>query len=154
MKCFMKSCGVFALVVICFGALGVGFLVHRNRVLDSESRAYVEMALPAIASSWEQTQLMDRASPALRTAATPERLATLFEKGLRLGSLVSFEQPIGRAIRSYTTAGSFVAAVYDTKAKFQNGDAVLKLVLVKVGEHWMVNGFGVQPLTKLAASHI
>lgn len=151
MNRFLKICGILALTMVGVAALGIGFMVHKGSALDGESRAYVKTALPAIAT-WDQRELLDRATPALRQAATPAQMTSLYDKLSRLGAIVSFEQPKGQALMMYNTAGNSETAAYTIKAKFQNGDALLKLALVKVDGRWMINGFHFEPLTRLTAS--
>jgi hypothetical protein len=49
---------------------------------DAESKAFVDGAVPAIVATWDQQQLLDRATPELRRSIIPDNLASLFKASL------------------------------------------------------------------------
>src|SRR5262249_55225572 len=124
--CFV---GATTLAVVVVAGIGVGVLVWKAKGLDAESKAYVDAAVPAITAHWDKMALLDRATPELRASTSADQVATLFDKFARLGSLVEYEGSKGDANLSYFTGrGSQISALYHAKAKYENGEATLRLV--------------------------
>jgi hypothetical protein len=143
---FLVALGALSLIVIVGAAAGVGVLAYRGSALDAESKAFVDGAVPAITTSWSKQQLLDRATPELRQNAKPEQLAALFETVSRLGSLLEYEGATGQSYMGYNVgSGGIVSAIYLAKARFQNGDATFRLVLMKRDGNWMIHNFRVDP---------
>jgi hypothetical protein len=135
-----------AAVVIAVGVAGVATLASNRAKFDQESKEFVDGAVPAIVANWDQRQLLDRATPELRSSVTPAGLEFLFQGLSRLGSLVNYEGATGGAHMSYHSgAGAQVTASYVARAKFENGSAVFRIALVRRDEHWMINGFHFDP---------
>jgi hypothetical protein len=131
----------------CSGVVAITALAYNGGKFDKESKEFVDGAVPAIVASWDQQQLLERGTPELRRSITPAKLASLFQNLSRLGSLVNYEGATGEANLSYFTgAGARISASYVAKARFENGSAVFRIALVKHDEHWMINGFHVDPL--------
>jgi hypothetical protein len=146
MRRFFYIFGLVMAVVVVAGAIGIGILVYKGSALDTESKAYVDQAVQAIASTWSKQQLLDRASPELRDKAKPPELDAMFDTLSRLGPLVAYEGATGQAQMSYTTGwGSNVWASYVAKARFQNGAATFHIGLVKRDGQWMIHNFHVDP---------
>lgn len=143
---FLYALGALTLIVIVVAGVGLGVLAYKGSVLDAESKDFVDAAVPAIVGSWSKEQLLERATPELRENARPDDLRALFDAFSRLGSLVEYEGAKGDANMSYMTGtGSVVSASYVAKARFQNGDAVFRIVLLKRDGHWMIHNFRVDP---------
>ena len=79
MRKFLYFLGAFTLVAIVVAGIGVGVLVHNGNMLDAESKAFVDSAVPAISAKWSKQELLDRATAELRQAATPDQLSTFFD---------------------------------------------------------------------------
>jgi hypothetical protein len=146
MKKFLMIFGGIALVAVLAIAGMIGWAAYRGRALDGESKAFVDAAVPAIASNWNKQELIDRAAPELKAKATPEQLAMIFDTLARLGPMVEYEGATGQATMSYETgAGSNVFGKYDATARFQNGSAVFHIGLVKRDGRWTILNFHVDP---------
>jgi len=142
MRWFFNILGVTAAILIVAAAIGIGFVVYKGRGLDSESKAYVDVAIPAITANWNQDEFLKRASPELRDSIRPGQLTTLFVAFSRLGALVAYEGATGDANMSYfTSTGGRVFATYVAKAKYQNGEATIRIVLLKRDGQWMIQNF-------------
>ena len=145
MKKLLYALGAFFLITV---AAVVAFvaLAYTGAKFDKESKEFVDTAVPAIAESWDQRQLLDRATPELGSSTTPANLASFFQNLSRLGSLVNYEGATGQATLSYMIgSGARVSASYVAKARFQNGSAAFRIALVRRDGHWMINGFHVDP---------
>ena len=55
-----------ALAAVLYWMLYRGFMLG-----NTEGRAYVDSAVPAIARNWDRQELLDRAAPELKAKATP-----------------------------------------------------------------------------------
>lgn len=141
MNRFFKAVGILSVVLFVFGAISIGALVVRVSALTRESRVYVDAAIPAITSTWNKNELMDRASPELVKMVAGTQLDTLFARCGQLGSIVSFEPPKGQARAFYSPERSTEVASYVSDAKFQNGTARVRMELSKQDGHWMIQGF-------------
>jgi hypothetical protein len=144
MRRFLCVIGATALGVVGLVVIGVGVLIWNGRGLDVESKAYVDAAVPAITSHWSKEALLDRATPELRAAATPDQIAAVFNNFSRLGPLVQYEGAAGQANMMYLLGkGEQVSASYEAKAKYENGEATLRLVLLKRDGKWQIQNFHV-----------
>jgi hypothetical protein len=143
---FLVVLGALSLVVIVAATAGVGILAYRGNALDAESKAFVDGTVPAITASWSKQLLLDRATPELRQSVKPEQLTALFETVSRLGPLLEYEGATGQSYMGYNVgSGGIVSAIYIAKARFQNGDATFRLVLMKRDGNWMIHNFRVDP---------
>jgi hypothetical protein len=61
---------IFLLLVVVVAAF-FGYAAMTGGKLDNESKAYVDAAVPAIVSSWNDQELLTRASPEFQKAASP-----------------------------------------------------------------------------------
>jgi hypothetical protein len=144
MKKFLIVLGSIFLVLIVLGAIGIAFVAVRDSALDKESKAYVDSAIPAIVTTWSEKELLDRASPEFKQAATIDQLDRLFRWVSSLGRLQKCDPAQGQALMSATTqTGKMISAQYNAKAKFEKGEAVVKLGLIKHGDQWQVLSFHV-----------
>jgi hypothetical protein len=144
MKKFFIVLGSIFLAIIVLGAIGIAFVAVRGNALDKESKAYADSAIPAIVTTWSEKELLDRASPEFKQAVTIDRLDRLFRWVSGLGQLQKCEPAQGHAVMSATTqTGKMISAEYSAKATFQKGEAVIKLGLIKHGDHWQILNFHV-----------
>src|ERR1700719_4382606 len=110
---------LFAIVV---AAIGFGIIAYSCHMLDAESKAYVDSALPAIATHWSKDELLDRATPELRATVKPGELTALFDALSQFGRVVESEGATGEAMMSYLAgSGGAISASYVAKAKFRSG---------------------------------
>ncbi len=146
MRKFLTVFGAIALAVVVLAAIGIGYAAWRGSALDRESKTFVDEAVPAISARWDKQQLLDRATPELRAAASPEQIATLFATLSRLGPLIEYRGAKGDANMAWTAgSGSVTSATYVATAHFQNGNASFRIVLLKRDGHWMIHNFHVDP---------
>jgi hypothetical protein len=139
---FLYVFGAISLVVVVAVAVMIGWAAYRGSSLDTESKAFVDSAVPAIAAQWNKQELLDRASPQLLQAAKPGQMESLFKTLAQFGPLVQYEGAKGDSVMGYTTGtGSSVTANYVATARCRNGTAHFKLKLLKVGDRWTILDF-------------
>src|SRR5262249_51814599 len=131
MKKFLIILGSIFLALIALGALGIGFLAVRGNALDKESKAYADTAIPAIVTTWDEKELMNRASPKFKQAATADQVDHLFRWVSSLGRLQKCEPAQGQSFQSVSHSGKEITAKYTAKAQFQKGEAIINLLLIK-----------------------
>src|SRR4051812_643907 len=126
MKKFFIVLGLIFLTIIVLAAIGIAFVAVRGNALDKESKAYADSAIPAIVATWSEKELLNRASPELKQAATADQLDRLFRWISGLGQLQKCEAAQGQALMSATTqSGKMISAQYTAKATFQEGEATI-----------------------------
>ena len=70
MKKFFIVLGSIFLALIVLGGIGIAFVAVRGKARDKESRAYADVAIPAIVTTWTDKALLDRASPEFKQGTT------------------------------------------------------------------------------------
>lgn len=144
MRGFLLILGAITLVVIVAAGVSVSVLIYKGNALDAESKAFVDSAVQAIAANWNREQLLDRATPELRASVKPEELQAVFDAVTQLGPLVEYQGATGDANMSYMAgSGGSVSASYAAKVKCKDGDATIRITLVKRDGRWMISGFHV-----------
>jgi hypothetical protein len=140
----MKKFFLVLLIIILLVAAGIGYIAMRGSALDKESKAYADAAIPAIITTWSEKELLDRASPEFKQAASPQQLDQMFRWVSSLGRLQKYDPPQGQSLMSMTSqSGKTVSAQYTTKATFEKGDATVALGLIKHGDQWQILRFDV-----------
>jgi hypothetical protein len=134
------------LIIIVAAVIGLGVFFYKGHELDAESKLFIDSAIPAITATWSQEQLLDRSTMELRQSIKPDELNALFDRLSQLGPLVEYQGATGQATMSYLAgSGSAVSAAYDAKARFQNGSATFRILLLKRDGRWMIHNFHVDP---------
>ena len=142
MKQFLIILGSVVLAIIILAAAGIGFVAMRGKALDKESKAYADAAVPAIVNGWNEKELLDRASPEFKKAATQNQLDQLFRWFSSLGRFQKCEPAQGQAVMSITSqGGKTISAQYTTKAVFEKGGGTVTLALIKHGDQWQILRF-------------
>ena len=142
MKKFFAVLGIVFLIIIVLGAVGIGFIAVRGNALDKESRTYADAAIPAIVGGWSEKELVDRASPEFKKAVTQQQLDQMFHWFTSLARLQKCEPAQGQAgINVTPQTGKVISGQYAAKAKFEKGDATIKLALIKHENQWQVLSF-------------
>jgi hypothetical protein len=146
MKKFLIGLGVIFLLLILVVAVLIGYAAFTGSKLDKESKAYVDAAVPAILSSWNEQELLSRESPEFQKATSSADVDRLFRWFRTLGPLHKYEGARGEAITSVTPqTGKVISARYVAKAVFNAGEANVEVGLIKHGSQWQIARFNVIP---------
>ena len=146
MKKFLSIVGGIFLVLVLALAGFVGYAAYQGRGLDASSKAYVEVNVPLIVSTWSKDELLKRSSPQMLKAVNekPELLDQLFKKLSALGAMQSFSGVKGDSQVFYNAGKDKVTtASYVADAKFENGEAHIAVRLIMVNERWQFLLFNV-----------
>lgn len=142
MKKLLIILGVVFLAIIILAGVGIGISAVKGSTLDKESKRYVDSSVPAIASGWDEQELLRRASPEFMQATDKDGLDRLYVEFRKLGSLREYQGSEGQSYMSVTSEdGRSTTANYTAKAKFDAGSAVIKVALIKHGDQWQILGF-------------
>jgi hypothetical protein len=134
--------GGMALAAVFFWMLYRGFVVG-----NTEGRAYVDSAVPAIARNWDRKELLDRAAPELKAKAPPEVLDHVFGLLANLGPLSTYDGATFQETTSVAaTGGAVVTATYRATVHCQKGDAVITIRVLKRDGQWSILNFNADPL--------
>ena len=146
MKTFFIILGSIFLALIILAAVGIGISAKKGAALDRESKAYVDGAVPAIVSTWNEWELLDRASPEFKQATQSADVGRLFSPLHLLGKLREYKGSEGQALIYHDLAkGTTISASYVAKAEFDAGSVQIDIKLIKHGDQWQILGFQIQP---------
>jgi hypothetical protein len=139
MKRLLIALGTIFLMIIIFGAIGIGIIAYKGTALDKESKDYVDSSVPAIVSAWDKQELLSRASPEFMQVVTSADLDKLYGMYRRLGKLKEYQGSEGQSNMSVTSQhGKVISAAYTTKATFDSGPATIKISIIKHGDKWQI----------------
>jgi hypothetical protein len=121
-------------------------VVITGSVLDKESKAFVDTAIPAIVSDWDVEEIRKRASPEFDKTVDYDDMQQLFDVLRGLGDLHEYGGSTGesRIIISFED-GMVITAVYDASADFESGSAEIQISLIKHNGLWQILGFKITP---------
>jgi len=139
--------GALSLGMMVAVGIGIAFVFHQSRTLDSEARVYTDQAVAAITAHWDADELLRRAAPQLLHASKPEEVREFVEAASsRLGPLLESDTAQGEAkISNDVKHGTVVTAGFVAHAKFEHGEVEIDVALIKVDGRWMITGFHVRP---------
>lgn len=148
MKKLLIILGMVFLAIILLVAVVVDVAAVRGSALDKEGRAYADRNLPLIISTWDEQELLSRASPEFLQNTKKEDLDRDFA-GLsrKFGKMQSYEGSEGQSYVDYRILsshnGKIVTAVYSARVIFAGGPAVVKLSLIQHDGRWQIAGFNI-----------
>ncbi|MGX9416275.1 hypothetical protein ACWU4D_02875 [Vibrio sp. WJH972] len=141
MKKFFIIAGIVFTILLAVATVAVGLLVHKGSALDEESQKYVNTVTPEVLSSLDKETLFLFADRELINSATSDEFDKLFRKFRELGTLRSFNPSIGEANINFNDSNMTITGSYVMKAEFENGEAMIKVTVIKRGDEWKVIGF-------------
>jgi len=150
---FLIIVGATTSIMVLCAVVALGVLFYQARAFDRGSKSFVDTAVPAIVTKWNEDELLDRATPELRTSITSDQLKSSFRTFSQVGPLIEYEGSQGQWNMSYVSAtGTTVSAQYVAKARFQNGDAIFRIYLMRRDGRWLIQGFYVDTKPAILAA--
>ena len=145
MRTFFYRLGIFAAVLLLLVVGVFGYLIYAGSGYDRESKQYVDDAVIAITANWDREELIRRASPQLLTNVKAEDLESLFTLFSTLGPLVDYQGSkwSSSATNSSIGQGTTISANYSAQALFKQGDATIRMTVVKSDGAWKIQAFRV-----------
>jgi hypothetical protein len=139
MKKILLTLGCIGLLLIIFAVGEVCYTAIKGQQLDVSSKAYVGANIPTIISSWSEDELLKRASTELQENLAGREGNQFFSKVKQLGKCESYDGCEGQAYINYSLQyGKVITALYTAQAKFQNGNAKIKMELVWRNDQWQI----------------
>jgi len=133
--------GIVLVLLLAFAGVFL-YVAHIGPELDASSKAYVDSVVPVILRGWSVDELEKRASPQFLKVAKRDQMTMLFSKLSQLGALKQYDGSKGDANISYTTKeGKVISAKYLAHARFENGDAEIRIALIQINGEWRILGF-------------
>jgi hypothetical protein len=139
MKKFLLVLGCITLFLIILAGGYICYATIRGHQLDVSSKAYVDANVPVFISSWSGDELLKRASTELQENLAGQEGNQFFSKVKQLGKCKSYDGCEGQAYINYSLQyGKVITALYTAQAKFQNGNAKIKMELVWRNGQWQI----------------
>jgi hypothetical protein len=136
--------GLLFVALIIAGAAFIGYTAFTGGALDKEGKAYLDAAVPAIVSSWNDQELLKRASPEFQKAASPADVDRLFRWFRTLGPMQKYGGAQGQSVTWVAPqSGKIINAHYVAKAVFDASEANIEIGLIKHGNVWQIGRFDV-----------
>ena len=152
-KVLMFAGAVFAFLIVALVVL-IAVAATKGRALDSESRQYSDTTIRAICTTWNESQLIDRASPEmLKSLPSQAETHELFAQWRSLGAMTNLAPLQGQANTTVLFGkGTRVTAEYIGRARFKRGTGQIRISLVKRDGAWRVLGFWINESLDSGAS--
>ena len=135
--------GLLLVAVLVIAGMGFGYWVHQDR----QARAFVAASVPVIYKDWNAEAVSQRTPRALRTPAFEGEVREMFQKvAPHLGPLLSADAPEGslRYDRADTRLPKDLFGRYVSHAKFRDGEADLRFLVVKEEGVWRIVQFALE----------
>jgi hypothetical protein len=129
--------------LLILGAFATLFV--NTELYDREVSAYANDAILAIVTDWNEHALLQRASPELLAASTPQQIHDAFENYRQMGRMTKYNvaKSIAHVNVEFALLHKKVTAVYIAKAAFEHGIAEIKLSLIMRDGRWHITGLHV-----------
>jgi hypothetical protein len=142
-KTFMVL-GIIAFLSIIFFAVSIGSIAIRYSNLDASSKAFVDASIPIIIPDWSKIEMQKRGSQEFNQAIMDQQWDLSMLKLRQLGKLKKYSGCEGKSYISLSfKKGILFAAAYTAYADFQNGQAEIKVQLVRRKGQWQIYTLGV-----------
>lgn len=147
MRKILYGLGLVSLVLVATLIGGIAVIAYNGNKLDAESKSFVDAAIPAISANWSAQALLEKASPEFIQSVSADRLKAVFNQFSTLGHLAKYEGSQGESnMAFFSGSGSSISASYTARARFENGEAIFRIALVKRDGQWLIRGLNVTPV--------
>ena len=142
MRTYSTGLGILSLALFLVAGVAVISIAAKHNGLDAEGRQFVQAAIPAIFSEWNEQELLRRASAELRAAVREAQLYRLFG-GMsgKFGKLKHCGPMRGKANIAVEPEGLVISGEYVAATMFASGEAEIGLSLVKRQGEWRITSF-------------
>ncbi len=148
MKKIIMVLGYIFFVVIVVTVAGTAIVTFLGKMLDKESKAFADAAVPAIISEWDVAEIQKRASPEFNDEVDYNELEQYLDALQSLGKLEVYKGSTGEAnIYISFQNGYEITADYTTNADFEAGSAEIQISLIKHGGKWQILDLSIRPET-------
>lgn len=145
-KALMIFGGIFVVLFIA-GAIVFSVIAVKGKALDRESKEYVDRVTPIILADLTKETLFKYASDELKNSASPEEFEKIFNWFTKLGQFREYKGSSGQSrIFISPGKGKQVTGLYEARAEFEKGPAIIKMTAIKKGDMWQVMGFNINSM--------
>jgi len=148
-KSLINKKSIVILIVVSLIAVFL-MLNYVGTELDKKSHVYVDETVPAIITSWDSQELINRASPELIEVAPKEKVESLFKQySDKLGQLKEYkssEGEVGMHLDIICQQGMLcqrTTANYVAKAVFEKGLATIEIGMILKNNKWEIYYFSI-----------
>jgi len=142
----MRKTGNFLLTIGALLTFATAVIASVGSVLDKESKAFVDAAVPAIVSGWDVGELQKRASDEFNNSVDNADLQRYFAILRKMGTLREYRGSTGEAqIAISFLNGVEITALYAASADCDEGAVDLQLSLIKQKGRWLILGIRITP---------
>ncbi|HYA85739.1 MAG TPA: hypothetical protein VEI57_01575 [Nitrospirota bacterium] len=145
MKKTIMVLGYVFLALIVVIAATIGSVAILGKKLDKESKAFVDAAIPAIASDWDVAELQKRASPELEESVDYDDVEEYFASLKQLGKFQEYKGSAGDSNITISLSGYEITADYTASADFEAGSVEMQISLIRHNGQWQILDFKVSP---------
>ncbi len=138
-----KKLFIYFTIIFSLSLIAIILLMSKSDdKLNKESKAYVDNVLPVILKNLDEKTFLKFAAPELIKAVPEEKFKEIFKIYKKLGKFEKYIGSKGKAKKSFTLKGKkWIYANYIALAKFSNGDAKIKLTIIKEKNNWFIYYF-------------
>ena len=113
-----------------------------NSLYKKQADTFVDKALPKIINKWSVTQLTKYSHPYFFKQTPRDDVERVFFLFQTLGPLKRYLGSQGEITLSMSSTGEqIVAGNYNAKATFKNGDATIRIGIVRENKKWYISSF-------------
>ena len=144
MRTFLAIFGALALAVVAFVVTLFVLGVQRLKATFKEATAYVDEAVPAIATNWDGRELVARAAPELTAKLKEGEVDAVFSMlRSQLGPMTEYRGAACQDVRYEvnTEDGGVAFAACRAEAAFEKSDAAFRVSIIKRKGEWRFLGF-------------
>jgi hypothetical protein len=140
LKKIMMGLGVIFLFLIITAGAGFAYLAkYVGPRLDASSKEYVNENIPKFISTWNENELMSRASSELIAILKPGDIEKFLVMYSKLGKLKSYAGCNGEAnIQLNIGSPNVITASYIANAEFEKGPATIQVQLIQKEGKWEI----------------
>jgi hypothetical protein len=137
------SCAILGLLIVA-GFFAVTNFFKDVKDVDEMSKAYVDEVVPLVLTNLSQENLFLYADEKLKKLGSPEQFDKFFNSLSNLGAYKVYNGSEGEAHISVSPKfGKVISGNYICNAEFENGPAVIKIVIIKREDGWKILNFNI-----------
>ena len=147
MKTIFKFLGAIFLAVILTIAGVQTFAWYQSSQYEETAVPYLNTAVPEI-SKWKTAIVREYMAPEAVEKISDEQFAGIIKNFSRLGNLITMDDPEFERLYTGSTAqgGEKKALKYTIDTVYENGDAVITVVLLALGDSFQVYKFDINSM--------
>jgi hypothetical protein len=145
-----KDTKVFVYILLGLVAIFIVTTIYEaitRHQLNKESKAFVDVAVPAIVADWDATEVQKRAGPEYNATVDYEALQQFFDVLRGLGDVKEYRGASGgsKIVFSHQNGIELIAA-YEASVEFEAGSAEIQISVIKHNDVWQIYRLTIDPI--------